>query len=310
MTKIPVGKTITYAYGFTFGNFTNLLGVMWLPLVVMFVPSFLLSMYYNEQLVADAENPLAAFQLFPLMLPIYAIMYLVLATIYAAVTRAALGLGGEPRYVYFALDKSIWRLAGAYVILTVILIGVYMALIFAAALIGTIIGIAVGVSGGAGAEGEVPAIAGLLIFFFVLVILGAVLYLYLRLGFFLTPVVVVEEKIDFRRAWYLSDGNFWQMFGVTLGIVAPFFVVYLIYFYLFFGFDLFTAGIPLPGEDPEAIRQRGLEAQIAFNERANATWYISLPFGMLLAVVFYALGPAASAFAYRVLVPASAPRGL
>jgi hypothetical protein len=185
-----------------------------------------------------------------------------------------------------------------------------MALIFAAALIGMIIGVAVGASGGGGTEGEVAATAGLLIFFFVLVILGAVLYLYLRLGFFLTPVVVVEEKIDFRRAWYLSEGNFWQMFGVTLAIVIPFFVVYLIYFYLFFGFDIFTAGIPLPGEDPEITRQRLLDAQMAFNERANASWYISLPFGILLAVVFYALGPAASAFAYRVLVPASAARGI
>jgi len=33
MTKIPVGKTIAYAYGFTFGHFLTVLGLAWVPLV-------------------------------------------------------------------------------------------------------------------------------------------------------------------------------------------------------------------------------------------------------------------------------------
>ena len=34
MAKIPVAKTISYAYGFTFRNFLTVLGLAWFPLLI------------------------------------------------------------------------------------------------------------------------------------------------------------------------------------------------------------------------------------------------------------------------------------
>jgi hypothetical protein len=280
MTKIPVGKTIAYAYGFTFGNFLTVLGLSWAPLAVMAVIAFFaLPAYFNGMAaIVTTGDPSAFFGAAGLMFVLFVASFAGFIMIYVAIARQALGLRTGPAFFYFSLDAAFWRLLLAYLVTMVIAFALVIAL-------SIVVGIAAVV------------FAPLVVLVPIIAVVGMV-YGGLRLMFLLPPIAVAEGRKVISRSWALGKGNFWRMFAVILGIVIPLALVQVIV-----QASLFSslAIVPPPeGAGPAEIA--------AFMTQMMAQISGLLPLLVPLAIVFYAatiaLIVSASAFAYRSLVPA------
>lgn len=280
MTKIPVGKTIAYAYGFTFGNFLTVLGLSWAPLAVMAVVAFFaLPAYFTGMAaIVTTGDPSAFFAASGLMFLLFVAAFAGFIMIYVAIARQALGLRTGPAFFYFSLDAAFWRLLLAYLV----------AIVIAVALV-------IGLSILAGIAAVVFAPLAVLV---PIVAVIAVVYGGLRLTFLMPPIAVAEERQVISRSWSLGKGNFWRMFGVLLAIVIPLAIAQAIV-----QVSLFSSLILVP--PPE---DAGPAEMAAFVAQMMAQITSLLPLLVPIYIVFYAAMIAmivsASAFAYRSLVPA------
>ena len=280
MTKIPVGKTIAYAYGFTFGNFFTVLGLSWAPLAIMAVVAlFALPAYFNGMVaIVTTGDASAFFAAAGLMFVLFVAVFVGFIMIYVAIARQALGLRTGPAFFYFSLDAAFWRLLLAYLVTIVIAFGLALG-------VAIVIGIAAVV------------FAPLLVLVPLITLLGIV-YVLVRLTFLQPPIAVAEEHGVIRRAWELGKGNFWRMFAVLLAIMIPLAIVQAVVQISL----LSSLSIQPPAEDA------GPAEVAAFMTQMMAELSILLPFLVPIAIVFYAAMMAmivsASAFAYRSLVPA------
>ncbi len=157
------------------------------------------------------------------------------ATIAVSVMRYALGERDRPAIVRFAVGLAELRVFGALVaytlIVTTIEIAWFVALRFAAAAIvyGTkIVGRVDGIAPGTVAVWTVDV---LLASFF-----AGIVFVSIRLSFFLVALTVVEKRIDLIRAWELTRGNFWRAVLITLCIGLPTWLVYMGLQFAFVGF--------------------------------------------------------------------------
>jgi hypothetical protein len=316
MTKIPTGDIIARSYRFALGGFFRVLGIVWLPLALEFAAVFLLlAPMFSAMGDMLAHLPQADANGFPpemtqSMQHIYRYGILLMliglfvrAVIMLGITREALGLRTGPSFVFFAIGKDVWRLFGAYFIFYILIqIAVFVVLI-AGGIPAIIIGLI-----GAGVVNALhlsPAITGVLagigIIGIVVVIYGAIIYFVIRLGFLLTPVVVVEKSIAIERIWNLSKGNVWRLFLVGLSIVVPIMIVYMIaLFALFFRAWPALASMPHEGNVPAAVVGAHM---MAFVHILLSEWVVFVPLGAVFATLLYGLGGSAAAFAYRALVP-------
>ena len=280
MTKIPVGKTIAYAYGFTFGNFLTVLGLSWAPLAIMAVVAlFALPAYFNGMVaIVTTGDASAFFAAAGLMFVLFIAVFAGFIMIYVAIARQALGLRTGPAFFYFSLDAAFWRLLLAYLVTIVIALG---------------LGIALSIFTGI----AVVVFAPLAILVPIAAVFGMV-YGVLRLTFLLPPIAVAEERQLISRSWALGKGNFWRMFAVLLAIVIPLAVVQGIV-----QASLFSSLAIVPPPD-----EAGPAEMAAFMAQMMAQLSGLLPLLVPVAIVFYAATIAmivsASAFAYRSLVPA------
>jgi hypothetical protein len=150
MNKIPVGQTIGRAYRFAFGNFPTVLGVVWLPIALTIAAGYFL--FHDLQVLpivpddypgaqiphmrellnlwVSVQGPIRWFEL---------VLWAAVIMIEVGLTRAALGIGRTP-FVFFTLGAPFWRMLGANLIFTVILLIVMVPVIFA----GVIAGLATG----------------------------------------------------------------------------------------------------------------------------------------------------------------------
>lgn len=280
MTKIPVGKTIAYAYGFTFGNFLTVLGLSWVPLTMMAVVGyFTIPAYFAGMQAMFATGDASSFSgASGLMFLFYAVMLVGFVMIYVALARQALGLRSGPAFLYFSLDAAFWRLLGAYLLTFLILVG---GMILAAIASGILIAII----------GALASVA------FLIVVLGMI-YLLLRLFFLQAPLAVTEGRKILSRSWSLSRGNFWRIFGILAAIVIPFVVVQLVVQMTLFSslaFSPLTRGAS-PAEVAEYMTQ-------VINE-FSGLFPVLLVIGIVFNAAFISMLTSASAFAYRALVPA------
>jgi hypothetical protein len=280
MTKIPVGKTIAYAYGFTFGNFLTVLGLSWAPLAVTAVLAyFALPAYFTGMAaIVTTGDASAFFAASGLMFLLFVAGFAGFIMIYVAIARQALGLRTGPAFFYFSLDAAFWRLLLAYLVTIAIAFGLVIALT-------VITGIAAVI------------FAPLAVLVPIVAILGAV-YVLLRLTFLQAPVAVAEERQVISRSWSLGRGNFWRIFAVLLAIMIPLSLVQgIVQISLFSSLDI----VPPAGEP-------GPEEIAAFIAQLMGQLSGLLPLLVPIAIVFYAamisMIVSASAFAYRSLVPA------
>jgi len=281
--KIPVGQTIASAYSFTFGHLGAIIGLSWVPLVLIAVLQFLPyaaghdPMAQPDNLTQAGQQALEGIGSFFLVLLLYSIVYV-------AVTRQALGLRRGSAIIHFALSTAEFRVFGALLLFMLVVIGMAMAFGIGIALLGAL----------AGAVKQ-PVVA-ILVALLVLAGLGAFLFVVVRLGFLIAPVTVAEEHISLTRGWILTAGNFWRLFAVILAIAVPIMLVYAAGTAAIAGPQFFA---PLPMA-PEAMQQ-------ALNARfASFGQHMPLYIGLALLIAPFNLGLnlGAAAFAYRALAPA------
>ncbi len=310
MAKVPVGKTIAFSYRFTFGNIGSIIGQIWLPMLLLTLGSyFVLSPYYESFSRAVAEDNTALVGQAAVTLLFYSLVSLIFyAMIYVALTRAALGENQNHSILHFSLGAAEWRMYGAILALAFALIVLLLLIVLAAGLVG---GVATAILGAAGlapemaqaAKGVAPkvvsapvAAVGALITAF---IACATTYVFVRLFFVLAPVTVAEEQISLGRGWQLTAKNFWRLFAILLATLGPVFVVILICEAFVLGPDSF-----LPQTD-------GSFAQTAARmEKMRPHLPVLYGLSFVFSPFLFGLMLGASAFAYRMLVPPPAARGV
>lgn len=280
MAKIPVGKTIAYAYGFTFGNFLTVLGLSWVPLVLTAVVAYVtLPTYFaGMQAMMTSGDPSGIVTGGGLMLLLNIVAFAAFIMIYVGIARQALGLRSGPAYYYFSVDAAFWRLLLAYLLTIVIGIG-------GAFLIMIVFGILLVVF-------APLAVIVIIVGFFGLA------YVMLRLTFLQPALAVAEEKGIVGRAWSLGKGNFWRFFAVLLGIMIPMVILLGVIQMSFFS----SLAIVPPPENASPAEAAAFMAQMG--AQIVGLLPILIPIAILFYAAMIAMVVSASAFAYRSLVPA------
>ncbi|HEY6577852.1 MAG TPA: hypothetical protein VIY09_00890 [Rhizomicrobium sp.] len=280
MTKLPVADAIRFAYGFAFGQIGAIIGLVWLPLLIVAVLQFL--PYAVGTAYSSAADPAQAAGAALLNVAFSAAALVLYAMNCVAVTRQALGLRKGAASFHFQLGRPEWRMFAAIVICGLMLvsaIGIYV-------MVGTAVFPA--------ARGA-PALA-VLVAVYALVGFCAVAWFALRLVFLLAPVVVAEERVDLVRAWMLSRRNFWRMLAVILAVAVPLLLVQVAALAAIIGPGLFT---PLPAGAAGAAA--ALQERFALFDQ-----HMPSMIGLALVLAPFSLGLTlgAASFSYRALVPA------
>lgn len=294
MTRIPVGATIAHAYRFAFGSFVRILAVVWttwLAMVVLSVVMMRTTMAFSIAIAARDFHALGSALV--LLIPFYLLVLLLMFMQISGIARLALGLLPTPLYFYFSLDRGVWRLIGKSLLAIVIMIVAYVALVIA----GIFMAAAARLLGGG--TGVAMALAAATV-----LIIGILAYFYgvMRLTFFLTPVVLAEERSGLKRAWALGRGNFWRALTVLLAIFLPVMVLEFAWLFGPWGPGLPPAP-PMPATPALLAAHNAAMAQ--WNEQLMGTiygaWYISIPVFLLVTILFYGAMVGAQCFAYQAL---------
>jgi hypothetical protein len=276
MTRISVAGAIRFAYGFAFEQIGAIIGLVWLPLVLVAILQFL---PYAIGTAHPGTDPGEEGRAAALNLTFSTVVLVLYAMNCVAVTRQALGQRKGTASVHFTLGRPEWRMFAAIVISGLILaasVGIYVMLgtgLVAAARTVPLLAIAAGVY----------VVAGLC----------AIVWLALRFILLLPPIVVVEERVDFLRAWMLSRGNVWRFFLVVFAVTVPLLLVQSAAIVAIVGPGIFA---PLPdNSDAMAV---ALQARIAMVDQHMAT-----VIGLALVLAPFSLGLTlgAASSAYRTL---------
>ncbi len=304
MKKIPVGATIAHAYRFAFGDFFKILGVMWLPLVIMWAPSLLMRTRMTALSAQFATHDFSGIrEMWGVLLPLYLAAFVFLFMQMIGIARLALGLQRGSVWFYFSLGKPVWRLIGSYLLLIVATIIGWLAVILGSALIGFLVSLIAKFVNNSAFGVMMAILAGLGMIF----LWCGFLYCFVRLTFLLVPVVAAEEEgFALARSWTLGHGNFWRMFAILLVILVPFILLECI-----FVFGFMFKGVPFP--PPHASAEQAAAFQMALNANTLTMmnniyhyWYISFPLIIAVMVVLYGIGVGAQCFAYRALTESEA----
>jgi hypothetical protein len=139
--------------------------------------------------------------------PLYLLIWVLQTMTVVGVQKKALGLIEGPVFIYFSLGSAVWRLILAHIVAIIVL---YAGI--------ALVALGVVAVFGAGEYFHLPAIYGLVEAVAVVAAIGACAYAFVRLIFFLPPVVVAEGGIGLGRAWQLGAGNFWRIVAPMMGL--------------------------------------------------------------------------------------------
>ena len=290
MKKIPVWKTIAGGYAFTFGQLGTIIGLIWLPMVIVAVAGYLVaSQYYTAIPAALEEGDPAAAGRAALIVIVWSILSLVLsAMMYTAVMRQALGLRHGPALVSFQFGAAELRVFGAIVSLFFLLIFFF---IVYAMLAGAGAAILQALMAGAPQKTQQAALG-----LFALALLAAFFFVMVRLSFLMIPAAVAEGNFGLVRSWQMTGGNFWRIFLVGLFTIAPLMIAILAAELAILGPDFFMAH-NVPAGDADAQ----LKDMIAQMRAASPHMPLLYGFSFLIAPLATGLGLAPPAIAYLAL---------
>lgn len=282
--RIPVGQTIGQAYNFALGGFFKILGVMWVPYVVLIGILAVIGKLRNAGVLTPASAPQGTANVIVLFVFLFAAAILLFVQAQGVILEA-LGQRRGTKLLYFSLDKPVWLLTAALITTTVALAAAIMAILFVVGAIGT----AIRVSGGA-IQNTLDAKIGITIALGIVstVFFCTFLYVAIRQFFLLAPVIVAERHLGIRRSWKLSDGNFWRMLTIYLAVVLPAAAVN------------FAVLLAVPRMSGSGALQQGGAANLISGHNIWFTLLYVLAFSTLLCGLVYG----AQTFAYRALVPA------
>lgn len=290
MKKIPVLDSIRYAYAFTFGHLGTIIGLIWVPMVILAVAGyFIMSYYYNSVPAAvSAGDAIAAARAGMLLIGWSLASLLLSAIMYVAVTRQALGLREGPAVVHFALGLPEFRVFGT-------VLGIFALALF-------FLMLDVGLIGGVAALAAKVPLANAAVGLFGLVALFAIVYALIRLSFLAIPATVAEGKVGLARAWELSRGNFWGIVAVGLATLGPIMLIALTAEVAILGPGFFLHNTAIPTNDTAQQMHDMAEQMRTASEHLPVLYGLSF----LMAPFFIGLGLAPAAYAYRALTSGKA----
>jgi hypothetical protein len=295
MDKIPVGQTIARTYSLVLKQFPSILGIIWLPFVVISAASLAVSTHLAAFSTALSERDFSMLAgEWQFALPYFLLLYLIVCVQIVGVTQHALGIRNGSPYFFFSLGAPVWRLAGAYLLVVLIFVAALAVLLIGVVLVRTLLAAITGATPSANTSIflDVVGVVG------VIGVYAAVFYGFLRQTFLLPSVIVAEQKIDLPRAWSLARGNFWQILAISAGILVP---TALIQTLGSAALGVFPVSPSLSnGATPDQISAWNT----AFYARQQHYWFVIYPFFLLTTVAIYGAFCSAQTFAYRSLVPA------
>ena len=283
MNKLPVGRTIAAAYGFTFSQLGSIIGLAWISLVAIAVLQFL-PYAGGGNPMAGETNPLQAGQHAIQGFGISILVLLLFSVVYVAVTRLALGQKPGGAIAHFALGAPEFRTFGAILLLVLVVAGITIGAFIAGGAFTFMF---------ATLHNEV--LTALAVFVAVIVLTCVILFVVTRLGFLIVPATVVEEQISLSRGWVLTQGNFWRIFGILLAITLPVFAVEVVAVSIVIGPELMGVFAHVTAStDAQEISQRFQEIVVRHAPVMIGLRLVFAPFQLGLSM-------GASAFAYRAL---------
>jgi len=231
--KVPVDRTIADGYGFVFRNFLSILGIVWLPYLVFAILCaglvWLIAPGLPRMILMHELDMTTIIDLSRLAVLVAVLGFVTGCMVTVGVQTKALGLHPRPVWFYYSLGAPVWRMAGAFFLAGIVVFlialvtaGVCVAIWYAADRLGDAAGIVHIADVCAGA--------------------AFILYILIRLLFFLPAVVVAEGTIGLERAWILGGHNFWRIVIVVVAIVLPVAIVFHLLFWALFGP---LAGLPM-----------------------------------------------------------------
>jgi hypothetical protein len=302
--KLPVFRAVARAYGFTTGNLATIIGLIWLPLLLLAGGAYFLAINVIsilERLSSSRMDAIEEIQRtgFVFYYFLFGVIFLY-SVMVVPVMRQALGLREGGAFIHFGLRASEFRTFAALfllylVITTVNIVGVYAPLfLFIIAELGS--------AAIATAAGIAPAVAtGSIAIIVWLAYICASTYVGVRLSFFVVPVTVAENRIDLIRAWNLTRGRFWRLFWILFAIRVPLaiagsaFALAILAFY-FGAWPMFVR--PNPANAKSAV---------AVFEMVRHVLPVFIGIAVFLEPLRLGLESGAGAAAYRALEPSAVP---
>jgi hypothetical protein len=304
MAAVPLGKTIEASYRFAFANFLSVFGIIWLPSLVFLAalgaaawliwPDIqgLQSVHFQGgngfRLTLTDQDRAQVLRVLHragrFAVPVGLVGLAMRAMIAVGVLEKALGRREGPVFVYFSLAAPVWRMTAALLLAALVVFGVALA---------TCVGVVVLLWGvGHYADG----ISGLAKFALAASAVTWIVYMALRLVFFLPAVVVAEERIGLARAWALGGGNVWRILGLVLAVLLPAAIVAGTLS------RALTGGTMAP-HFAEIVRLAAspADALTAVMARLRAVWPVLLALNVVYATVVTGLGYGAMANAYKAV---------
>lgn len=212
MKKLPVLATIRDAYRFTFTHLGAIIGLIWLPMILVTVIGFfVLQRYYLAFADALASNNYASMGPEVLGLLCYMVAALLLTSMMSVpVTQLALGTRKQGALVHFAFTATEWRLFRG-------IMGLVGFLLVPLLLVGVAAGVLeTGAGGPFGASRGALTVQGLVVAFYL-----ACIYFGMRFGVLLPALAVSGNEPLLPRAWKLTAGNFWRILVVMVATAGP-----------------------------------------------------------------------------------------
>ncbi|HTQ14084.1 MAG TPA: hypothetical protein VMH86_09430 [Rhizomicrobium sp.] len=293
MNKIPVGKTIAFAYQFTFGHLGVIIGLIWIPTVLVAVGGFFAESHYGPVIMtaSGGSDQAAAGQAIVSMFAWYVVSMLLTAIASTAVTRQAMGLRKGGAMFHFALGPMEFRVFAAQMALFGVAVALALPYIVLLTAVATFAEASGAASSGASLAAAAIGLGGA----------GLLLFAIVRLSFLLLPATVAESRIGLGRSWTLTRGNFWRIVAIGLCTLGPILVVLAAGQYAILGPRYFDLAL-LAAHDPSS------QAKIAAEQSQIMMQHLPLSFGLSLLVAPFSFGLllAPSAYAYRVLTGSAA----
>jgi len=211
MRRVPVVATIRDAYGFLAAHLGAIIGLIWMPMVLLTVAEyFTLYRLYNSAIdFLAGGNPALIGPALLMSLACLVAGLLFYAMMLVAVVRLALDTqAAAPSFVHFAFGPLEWRMFRALFAFT----GLAMLIGFTAMFAGNVMfALVPGLKADQNAAGDI----------LVLAMIGMGLALAARMLLPLPAIVVHQPGPALRRAWALSVGNFLPLLVILLAVFLP-----------------------------------------------------------------------------------------
>jgi hypothetical protein len=293
MTKLPVTETIAAAYRFAFAGVERVIGLIWLPIVVLTVADYFAQGYYYSA-VAAADGPNDIARIGPAtvaMIGVGILEVIMQAVVAVAIAREILAPLDRPLFLRFSLGGTELRVVGAMFGIGALLAVAVLVCVIAGGIVGTVAGMALHQSGAA-LKSVIFGCVGL----FALIGLPFLIYGLVRLGSLVVPAAAVDGGFGMERSWKLLKGNVGRMLLISLGAGLPMLLVYFGLQAVILGPEYLHLQMSLPtSQDVQFARQvETMRLMAAHLPMLKGLDFIIAPF-------LYGLGYAAPAFAFKAL---------